>query len=176
MVNSSGLEKIYTLTDGLTDIQKSDLYSEVALSKKHKMTWIRIDEQFILLCWKFKKTKDKMYWTTIYWYLIDPNIVKILKKFLPQKVVTKACHLTTNPATKMGHPEITLSLKRTTQNKSHHQNSTPRTNLVTKTRHPEQTWSSKSCSSSLFSSSVSCCSTTSLGMWLRSNQALLLGI
>ena len=33
MVNSSGLEKIYTLTDGRTDIQKSDLYSEVALAK-----------------------------------------------------------------------------------------------------------------------------------------------
>ena len=26
--------KIYTLTNGLTDIQKSDLYSEVALAKK----------------------------------------------------------------------------------------------------------------------------------------------
>ena len=34
VVNSSGLEKIYTLTDGRTDIQKSDLYSEVALAKK----------------------------------------------------------------------------------------------------------------------------------------------
>ena len=33
VVNNSGLEKIYTLTDGLTDIQKSDLYSEVALAK-----------------------------------------------------------------------------------------------------------------------------------------------
>ena len=34
MVNSSGLEKIYTLTDGRTGIQKSDLYSEVGLAKK----------------------------------------------------------------------------------------------------------------------------------------------
>ena len=33
VVNSSGIEKIYTLTDGLTDVQKSDLYSEVALAK-----------------------------------------------------------------------------------------------------------------------------------------------
>ena len=33
VVNSSG-EKIYTLTDWRTDIQKSDLYSEVALAKK----------------------------------------------------------------------------------------------------------------------------------------------
>ena len=32
VVNSSG-EKIYTLTDWRTDIQKSDLYSEVALAK-----------------------------------------------------------------------------------------------------------------------------------------------
>ena len=36
MVNSSGLEKNYTLTDGLTDIQKSDLYSEVALIKNRR--------------------------------------------------------------------------------------------------------------------------------------------
>ena len=34
MLNSSGVEKIYTLTNGLTNIQKSDLYSEVALAKK----------------------------------------------------------------------------------------------------------------------------------------------
>ena len=33
VVNKSGLEKIYALTDGRTDIQKSDLYSEVALAK-----------------------------------------------------------------------------------------------------------------------------------------------
>ena len=33
VANSSGLEKIYTLTDGRTDIQKSDFYSEVALAK-----------------------------------------------------------------------------------------------------------------------------------------------
>ena len=32
LVNSSGLEQIYTLMDGRTDIQKSDLYSEVALA------------------------------------------------------------------------------------------------------------------------------------------------
>ena len=32
VVNSSG-EKIYTLTDWGTDIQKRDLYSEVALAK-----------------------------------------------------------------------------------------------------------------------------------------------
>ena len=32
MVNSSGLEKIYTLMDGQTDEQKSDLYSKVALA------------------------------------------------------------------------------------------------------------------------------------------------
>ena len=34
VVNSSGLEKIYTLRDGRTGIQKSDLYSEVGLAKK----------------------------------------------------------------------------------------------------------------------------------------------
>ena len=41
MLNSSGVEKIYSLTNGLTDgltnIQKSDLYSEVALAKNGYM-------------------------------------------------------------------------------------------------------------------------------------------
>ena len=37
MLNSSGVEKIYTLTNGLTNIQKSDLYSEVALAKKDRL-------------------------------------------------------------------------------------------------------------------------------------------
>ena len=35
MLNSSGVEPIYTLTNGLTNIQKSDLYSEVALAKSN---------------------------------------------------------------------------------------------------------------------------------------------
>ena len=43
VLNSSGVEKIYTLTNGLTDgltnIQKSDLYSEVARAKKFPVVW-----------------------------------------------------------------------------------------------------------------------------------------
>ena len=42
MVNSSGLEKIYTLTDGRMDIQKSDLYSEVALAKNISLEHLKL--------------------------------------------------------------------------------------------------------------------------------------
>ena len=88
----------------------------------------------------------------------------------------KPCHQNGSPrnnfVTKAHHPEQIPSPKLNTQNKPCHENTAPRTNLVTKV----SLSLAISCSSSLFSSSVSCCSTKSLGNWQQSYSALLLRI